>query len=149
MREKLQTPPLSELKEMAKSRGSKGISSLRKAEIIDLLCDEAERKTRYKNTAEIKREVKAETSGARKRLGVRRYPDQETPRSQEISRGARKHPAPGPAHAFERNQSRSQDYQENRMTAGERITAALFQEGTTASIHRTGPRLPKHMETAV
>ena len=43
MREKLQTLPLSELKEMAKSRGIKGISSLRKAEIIDLLCDEAEK----------------------------------------------------------------------------------------------------------
>ena len=43
MREKLQTLPLSELKEMAKSRGIKGISSLRKAEIIDLLCAEAEK----------------------------------------------------------------------------------------------------------
>ena len=43
MREKLQTLPLSELKEMAKGRGIKGISTLRKAEIIDLLCKEAER----------------------------------------------------------------------------------------------------------
>ena len=57
MREKLQTLPLSELKEMAKSRGIKGISSLRKAEIIDLLCDEAEKNPEIK-PAEIKREVK-------------------------------------------------------------------------------------------
>ena len=60
MREKLQTLPLSELKEMAKSRGIKGISSLRKAEIIDLLCDEAEKNPDIK-PAEIKREVKTET----------------------------------------------------------------------------------------
>lgn len=42
MREKLQTLPLAELKELAKSRGLKGISTLRKAEIIELLCRENE-----------------------------------------------------------------------------------------------------------
>lgn len=42
MREKLQTLPLAELKELAKSQGLKGISTLRKAEIIDLLCRENE-----------------------------------------------------------------------------------------------------------
>lgn len=43
MREKLQTLPLAELKELARSRGIKGISSLRKAEIIELLCAEADK----------------------------------------------------------------------------------------------------------
>lgn len=38
MREKLQTLPLAELKELAKAKGIKGCSSMRKAEIIDLLC---------------------------------------------------------------------------------------------------------------
>ena len=52
MREKLQTLPLSELKEMAKSRGIKGISSLRKAAIIDLLCDEAEKAPQPGNAPE-------------------------------------------------------------------------------------------------
>lgn len=42
MREKLQTLPLTELKELAKSQGLKGISTLRKAEIIELLCRENE-----------------------------------------------------------------------------------------------------------
>lgn len=42
MREKLQTLPLAELKELAKSQGLKGISTLRKAEIIELLCWENE-----------------------------------------------------------------------------------------------------------
>ena len=59
MREKLQTLPLSELKELAKSQGIKGISSLRKAEIIDLLCREAEEHPQVK-PAEVKR---AETRG--------------------------------------------------------------------------------------
>ena len=42
MREKLQTLPLAELKELAKSQGLKGISTLRKAVIIELLCRENE-----------------------------------------------------------------------------------------------------------
>ena len=96
MREKLQTLPLSELKEMAKSRGIKGISSLRKAEIIDLLCAEAEKNPEVK-PAEIKREEKAET-----------------PRSQEASRSQEAYRPQDQSHAPERNQSRSQDYQENR-----------------------------------
>lgn len=96
MREKLQTLPLSELKEMAKSRGIKGISSLRKAEIIDLLCAEAEKNPEVK-PVEIKREEKAET-----------------PRRQEASRSQEAYRPQDQSHAPERNQSRSQDYQENR-----------------------------------
>ena len=96
MREKLQTLPLSELKEMAKSRGIKGISSLRKAEIIDLLCAEAEKNPEVK-PAEIKKEEKAET-----------------PRRQEASRSQEAYRPQDQSHAPERNQSRSQDYQENR-----------------------------------
>jgi transcription termination factor Rho len=42
MREKLQTLPLAELKELAKAKGIKGCSSMRKAEIIDILCEKEE-----------------------------------------------------------------------------------------------------------
>lgn len=42
MREKLQTLPLAELRELARSQGLKGISTLRKAEIIELLCQKEE-----------------------------------------------------------------------------------------------------------
>ena len=42
MREKLQTLPLTELKELAKSQGMKGLSGMKKSEIIDLLCKRAE-----------------------------------------------------------------------------------------------------------
>lgn len=37
MREKLQTLPLAELKEIAKSQGMKGLSGMKKSDIIDLL----------------------------------------------------------------------------------------------------------------
>lgn len=102
MREKLQTLPLSELKEMAKSRGIKGISSLRKAEIIDLLCAEAEKNPEVK-PVEIKREEKAETPRS-----------QEASRSQEMPRSQEAYRPQDQSHAPERNQSRGQDYQENR-----------------------------------
>ena len=39
MREKLQTLPLAELKEIAKSQGIKGISGMKKGDLIDLLCE--------------------------------------------------------------------------------------------------------------
>ncbi|WP_124067073.1 transcription termination factor Rho [Clostridium sp. E02] len=42
MREKLQTLPLIELKELAKGQGIKGYSSMRKTEIIDMLCKNKE-----------------------------------------------------------------------------------------------------------
>ena len=41
MREKLMTLPLTELKAIAKSQGMKGISTLRKNELIELLCEKA------------------------------------------------------------------------------------------------------------
>ena len=39
MREKLETLPLSQLKELAKAQGVKGCSAMRKAELVDLLCN--------------------------------------------------------------------------------------------------------------
>lgn len=39
MREKLQTLPLAELKELAKAQGIKGFSSMRKPDIINILCE--------------------------------------------------------------------------------------------------------------
>ena len=42
MREKLQTLPLTELKELAKSQGMKGLSGMKKSEIIELLCRRAQ-----------------------------------------------------------------------------------------------------------
>ena len=41
MREKLQTLPVAVLKEMAKEQGIKGATALRKAELIEALCNAA------------------------------------------------------------------------------------------------------------
>ncbi len=50
MREKLETLPLAQLKELAKSQGIKGVSALKKAEIIDALCDAAEKQQEKERT---------------------------------------------------------------------------------------------------
>ena len=42
MREKLQTLPLTELRELAKSQKIKGGSTMRKAELIEVLCEAAQ-----------------------------------------------------------------------------------------------------------
>ena len=41
MREKLETLPLAQLRELAKSQGIKNVSGIRKAELIDRLCETA------------------------------------------------------------------------------------------------------------
>ncbi|MEY8339228.1 transcription termination factor Rho [Lachnospiraceae bacterium 62-35] len=68
MREKLETLPLTQLRELAKAQGLKGASGLRKAELIELLCTEAEKQeesgftekkmTEEKTTEERKQEEK-------------------------------------------------------------------------------------------
>lgn len=55
MRERLQTLPLAELKELAKASGVKRYQSLRKAEIIDLLCQQAEENPQVKACRMVRR----------------------------------------------------------------------------------------------
>ena len=43
MREKLETLPVTELREMAKSQGIKGTSGMRKAQLVEILCAQAEK----------------------------------------------------------------------------------------------------------
>ena len=52
MREKLQTLPLTQLRELAKAQGLKGVTALKKAEIIDRLCEIAGGKAADKGTPE-------------------------------------------------------------------------------------------------
>ncbi|MBQ8956054.1 MAG: transcription termination factor Rho [Lachnospiraceae bacterium] len=47
MREKLATLPLAQLKELAKSQGLKGTSTMKKAELIELLANEAEKEEKH------------------------------------------------------------------------------------------------------
>ena len=48
MREKLQTLPLLQLRELAKSQGIKNITVMRKADLIDKLCEVAEQMEKQK-----------------------------------------------------------------------------------------------------
>lgn len=49
MREKLQTLPLLQLRELAKAQGIKGITGLKKAELIERLCEKEDEKTARKS----------------------------------------------------------------------------------------------------
>ena len=55
MREKYESLPLATLKELAKARGLKGISTMRKAELIELMLkeDEKEKKASQENVKEM------------------------------------------------------------------------------------------------
>ena len=48
MREKLATLPLAQLRELAKGQGIKNVSGLRKSELIDRLCELAEKEEQEK-----------------------------------------------------------------------------------------------------
>ena len=79
MREKLETRSLAELKEMAKNVGLKGISSIRTADLIDLLCAQEEKSQKNKSETVT---VKPHSSRVNAEKTVREKPVQET-RSQE------------------------------------------------------------------
>ena len=56
MREKLETLPLAQLRELAKSQGLKGTSTMKKAELIDLLIEQNEKDGKENTAAEKKSE---------------------------------------------------------------------------------------------
>ncbi len=58
MREKLETLPLLQLRELAKARGLKGISTMKKNELIDVLVEEAEKMEREKEQEKAKEKEK-------------------------------------------------------------------------------------------
>lgn len=74
MREKLETLPVSELREMAKAQGLKGTSAMRKAELVELLCAQAE-KEQEPSEAKSSQEGKnsQESRGFRENSRVREY----------------------------------------------------------------------------
>lgn len=59
-REKYESLPLATLKDLAKARGLKGISTLKKAELIEVMLKEDEKD----NVKEVKEEIKTEKAGA-------------------------------------------------------------------------------------
>ncbi len=73
MREKLETLPLAQLRELAKSQGLKGASGLRKAELIELLCKEAEK------SGEGTEEKRSEDRNQEERRQAEKKPEEKRP----------------------------------------------------------------------
>ncbi|MBE5832288.1 MAG: transcription termination factor Rho [Butyrivibrio sp.] len=74
MREKYETLKLNDLREIAKSRGIKSVASLKKAEIIDLMCEMDEKVAKEKEKAKAKEgdgaDNKPATSSARRKKNI-------------------------------------------------------------------------------
>ena len=66
MKEKLMTLPLAELREMAKAQGLKGVTALRKAQLVDKLAELHEKQEGKKGRAEKKPVEKAVEKPAEK-----------------------------------------------------------------------------------
>lgn len=60
MKEKYESLPLATLRDLARARGLKGISTLKKAELIEVMLEEDEKD----NVKEVKEEIKSEKAGA-------------------------------------------------------------------------------------
>ncbi|MBQ4482353.1 MAG: transcription termination factor Rho [Lachnospiraceae bacterium] len=88
MKEKLQTLPLTQLKELAKSQGLKGTSTMKKAELIDLLVAEAEKAAAAETPSKEKGgknadEKKGEQHGSGKREPIEAYDADSYPEDKE------------------------------------------------------------------
>ncbi len=91
MREKLQTLPLAELKEIAKSQGIKGISGMKKGDLIELLCEKEKEAEEPKKPAAPQRQEPARENV---RENVRENgKDVRMPRNQNISQNSSQNPA--------------------------------------------------------
>ena len=97
MREKLETLPLATLRDMAKAQGLKGVSGFRKSQLIDMLCETAERMEQEK-AAGTETAAPAESAGSGgKRRSFRRDRRNGQKRSFRGDRPRRKWRVPGRA----------------------------------------------------
>ena len=77
MREKLETLPLAQLKELAKSRGIKGISAMKKGELIDILVGEAEKMEKEKEREKEREKGRGASRNSGEENGRRRESQEE------------------------------------------------------------------------
>ncbi len=126
MREKLETLPLSQLKELAKAQGVKGCSAMRKAELVDLLCNLAGKSSSESDNEAVQEEMdkkagsSAEVQEPSVRKSVVRSYRQEGQQRTASHRSTASHSAPAhststhsaPASESVRNESRQEPVQE-------------------------------------
>ncbi|MDO4336977.1 MAG: Rho termination factor N-terminal domain-containing protein, partial [Eubacteriales bacterium] len=108
MREKYESLSLVTLKELAKARGLRGISTLRKPELIERMLQEDEKTAKAENTNDADKTVKdAAASGAQngyKENAVREEPPRRTREEQHVPEGR----------SYNNNESRNYNNSENR-----------------------------------
>lgn len=83
MREKLETLPLAQLKELAKAQGIKGISSMKKTDIIDALCAAAE-KAETEGTAKVNEGAAQQKPSGRRPAMKQQHEKQAAPKQEVV-----------------------------------------------------------------
>ena len=136
MREKLETLSLTTLKDLAKQEGIKGISGLRKAEIIDLLCEQEEKGKQEKETAAPAPEKQAPAPKAQENRVQETRP--QTSRYQE-NHEQEKRPQENRSQETRPQDNRSQDNrnQDNRSRDNQRNNRSYERYGQTRPQIRT------------
>lgn len=105
MREKLETLPLAQLRELAKGQGIRNVSGLRKSELIERLCSLAEQE---KQTAQVNSESAGATGGAESAA------DAENKNNAELRTGAARSSAETRSSSEGRSSSESRNSSESR-----------------------------------
>ncbi len=98
MREKLETLPVSELREMAKAQGLKGTSAMRKAELVELLCNQAEKEQEAQAAKTAQEGKNSQESGDLEKIpeaGSLRYPTMEMEKIRRMAGWAMREETPG------------------------------------------------------
>ena len=108
MREKLKTLPLAELRELAKSQGIKGISTMKKADLIDVLCEAAEQKeTKEEAPAPVEKAPAAQENSAPRQ-------NEPAPARQSYNRNIRTNVSSSSPRMENRNDSKNDMRNDNR-----------------------------------
>lgn len=136
MREKLQTLPVAQLRELAKAQGLKGASSMRKTELIDLLCSQAEKNPQAKPVQE-ESAVPAQTreTAEQPARAPEREPVHQAPRSQEQPRVQRSNPGGYDNRSSDRRNNRP--YDKNMQNKGN--TGRYYGNSQTSSSAASAP----------
>nr|WP_294530297.1 transcription termination factor Rho [uncultured Blautia sp.] len=127
MREKYESLSLATLKELAKARGLKGVSALRKPELIQRMLEEDEKENSLQNEKESKEkeEIKAETKTESK-VEVKA---ESRPESKTENRGENRHEARSESRHETKSESRNESRHETRSESKPEVRTESRSEG--------------------
>lgn len=137
MREKLQTLPVTQLRELAKAQGLKGTSTMRKTELIDMLCDQAEKNQEVKpvqTESPVSAPPQLQETPEQAAKAQEREPVHQAPRSHEQPRVQRSNSYDN---RFSDNRRNSRPYDKNMQNKGN--TSRYYGNPQTASSPASAP----------